>query len=112
MVNYFLVEKRKERPYTYTDIYLAFHIPAPQTDTYTVQTLSSNLISGYEVISVASDTFYKHALNDETASIQTTLVYKKTGNITLTSSVDNAKDILSMISCFLKILPMSLLFDV
>ena len=101
-----------DRPYTYTDIYLSFQIPAPQGDAYKIQTLSSNLISGYEVISVASDTIYKHALKDTSASIQTTLIYKKTGNFTLKPTVGDVMQLLSMVSCFLKLLPMSLIVDV
>ncbi|CAF3979799.1 unnamed protein product, partial [Rotaria sp. Silwood1] len=69
--------KRMNRLYTYTDIYLGFQIPTPQEDTYKIQTLSSNLISGHEVISVASNIFFKYVLNDTSASIETTLIYKK-----------------------------------
>ncbi len=101
-----------DRLYTYTDIYLAFQVPAPQGDTYKIETLSSNIISGYEVISVASDTIYKHALQDPSASIQTTLIYKKTGNFTLKPTVADVMNLFSMISCFLKLLPMSLIVDV
>ncbi|CAF4288640.1 unnamed protein product, partial [Adineta steineri] len=105
-------KKRMDRPYTYTDIYLGFNIPPPSGNTYKIQALSSNLISGYEVISVASNTFYKHALNDSNASIQTTLVYKKnTRNVTEEPSIGQLMDILSMVSCFKKILPITLLLD-
>ncbi|CAF4092876.1 unnamed protein product, partial [Adineta steineri] len=105
-------KKRMDLPYTYTDIYLGFNIPPPSGNTYKIQALSSNLISGYEVISVASNTFYKHALNDSNASIQTTLVYKKnTRNFTEEPSMGQLLDVLSMVSCFKKILPMTLLLD-
>jgi len=101
-----------DRPYTYTDIYLGFHVPAPQGDKYTIQTLSSNLISGYEVISVASDLFYKYTVNDTSASIQSTLIYKKTGNFTIEPTIGSLLNILSIASCFLKLLPTSLILDV
>ncbi|CAF4304757.1 unnamed protein product, partial [Adineta steineri] len=105
-------KKRMDLPYTYTDIYLGFNIPPPSGNTYKFQALSSNLISGYEVISVASNTFYKHALNDSNASIQTTLVYKKnTRNFTEEPSMGQLLGVLSMVSCFKKILPMTLLLD-
>lgn len=101
-----------DRPYTYTDIYLGFRIPAPDGDTYKIQTLSSNLISGHEVVSIASNTFFKHLLNDTSASIQTTLVYKKTGNITIEPTIGSVLNVLSIASCYLKILPTSLILDV
>ncbi|CAF0941667.1 unnamed protein product [Adineta steineri] len=104
-------QKRMNRPYTYTDIYLGFNIPPPSGNTYKIEALSSNLISGHEVMSLASNTFYKHALDDPSASIQTTLVYKNTGNFTGQPSVGQLLDLLSMVSCFLKILPTSLLLD-
>lgn len=100
------------RPYTYTDIYLGFNIPQPIGDTYKIQALSSNLISGHEVISLASNTFYKHALNDTSASIETTLLYKNIGNFTGQPSIGQLLNLLSMASCFLKLLPTSLLLDV
>ena len=83
LIKFYLVEKRKDTPYTYTDIYLGFQVSEPQEDNYKIQTLSSNLITGYEVVSVASDIFLKYALNDTSASIQTTLIYKKTGRFTI-----------------------------
>ena len=49
---------------------------------YTIQALSSNLISGHEAVALASNLFYKYALNDTSASIQTTLIYKNIGNST------------------------------
>ncbi|CAF3863736.1 unnamed protein product [Adineta steineri] len=104
-------KKRMNRPYTYTNIYLGFNIPAPNGSTYKIQALSSNLISGYEVISIASNTFYKHALNDSSVSIQTTLVYKNTRNFTEDPSMGRLSDMLRMVSCFKKILPTSLLLD-
>jgi hypothetical protein len=107
-----LLERRKDRPYTYTDIYLAFNIPKLVGNISKIQTLSSNLISGHEVISLASDTFYKYALNDTSASIQTTLIYKNTGNLTAQPSIGDLLTLLSTASCFLKLLPTSLLLDV
>jgi hypothetical protein len=101
-----------DRPYTYTDIYLGFEIPAPQADRYKIQTLSSNLITGYEAISVASDTVYKHALNDTSASIQTTLIYKRTGNFSIEPTIGGLLNLLSIASCFLKFIPTSLILDV
>ncbi|CAF2369258.1 unnamed protein product [Rotaria sp. Silwood2] len=101
-----------DRPYTYTDIYLAFNIPKPTRNKYKIQTLSSNLISGYEVISLASNTFYKYALNDTDASIQTTLIYKKIGNFTTQPSIEDILNYISTISCILKFLPFTLSFDI
>lgn len=106
------VEKRTDRPYTYTDIYLGFELPLPKGNQYKIQTLSSNLISGHEVVSVASDIFYKYALNDTTASIETTLIYKKTGNFSIEPTIGSLLNVLSIASCFLKILPTSLILDV
>jgi len=100
------------RLYTYTDIYLGFNIPKPVGNTYKIQALSSNLISGHEVLSLASNTFYKYALNDTSASIQTTLIYKNTGNFTGQPSIGQLLNLLSLASCFLKLLPTSLLLDV
>jgi len=101
------------RPYTYTDIYLAFNIPKPmENDTYKIQTLSSNLISGHEIVSLTSNTFYKYILNDTSASIQTTLIYKRTGNLTSEPTIGDLLNLLSIASCFLKFLPTSLLLDV
>ncbi|CAF3562792.1 unnamed protein product [Adineta steineri] len=111
-IDKYIWQKRMDRPYTYTDIYLGFHIPAPQGDTYKIQTLSSNLISGYEVFSVASDLFYKYTLNDTSASIQSTLIYKKTGNLTIEPTLGSVFNLLSIVSCSLKILPTSLILDV
>ncbi len=107
-----ILEKRINRPYTYTDIYLGFNIPEPVNNIYKIQTLSSNLISGYEVVSLASNTFYKYALNDTSASIQTTLIYKNIGNYTVKPTIGDLLNLLSMASCFLKLLPTSILLDV
>ncbi|CAF1113916.1 unnamed protein product [Adineta steineri] len=104
-------QKRMDRLYTYTDIYLGFNIPAPSRDKYKIEALSSNLISGYEVISIASNTFYKHALNDSNASIQTTLVYKNTRNSTEKLWNANQFNLLNMPLCFEKVLPSLLLPD-
>ena len=101
-----------DRLYTYTDIYLGFIIPKPIGNTYKMQALSSNLISGHEVVSIASNTFYKYALNDTSASIKTTLVYKKIGNFTVQRSIGELLNLLSIASCFIKVLPTSLLLDV
>ncbi|CAF4741174.1 unnamed protein product, partial [Rotaria sp. Silwood2] len=75
-------QKRMDQQYTYTDIYLGFIIPKPNGNTYKIQALSSNLISGHEVFSLASNTFYKYILNDTSVSIQTTLIYENIGNFT------------------------------
>lgn len=101
-----------DEPYTYTDIYLGFNIPKPIGNKYKIQALSSNLISGHEVISVASNTFYKYILNDTSASIQTTLIYKNTGNFTSQPSVGSLLSLLNIASCFLKMIPTSLMLDV
>ena len=101
-----------DRPYTYTDIYLGFHIPKPNGNIYKIQTLSSNLIAGHEIASLTSNTFYKYILNDTSASIQTTLIYENTGNFTGQPSIGQLLNLLSMASCFLKLLPTSLLLDV
>ena len=77
-----------------------------------MQALSSNLISGYEVFSVASDTFFKHASNDSSASIETTLIYKKTGNYTFQPTLGDILNIMSIASCFAKLIPTSLILDV
>lgn len=106
------VEKRTDRPFTYTDIFLGFHVPAPQNGTYTIQALSSNLISGHEVVAVASNLFYKHALGDTGASIESALIYKKTGNLTIEPTVGGALSVLSLVSCFIKLLPLPLILDV
>ncbi|UJR37764.1 hypothetical protein I4U23_030457 [Adineta vaga] len=111
-MNKYIWQKRVDRPYTYTDIYLGFHIPAPQGNTYKIQTLSSNLISGYEVVSVASNLFYKYILNDTSASIQSTLIYRKTGNFTIEPTISGALNLLNIVSCFIKILPFGLILDV
>ena len=101
-----------DRPYTYTDIYLAFNIPQPIEDKYTMQILSSNLISGHEILSLTSNTFYKYILNNTNASIQTTLIYKNLGNFTAQPTVADLLNLLSIASCFLKLIPTSLLLDV
>ncbi len=101
-----------DRPYTYSDIYLGFEIPAPQGDKYKIQTLSSNVITGYEILSVASDVVYKHALGDKDAAIETTLIYKQTGNFTIQPTLGGLLNLLSIASCFLKLLPTSLIMDV
>ncbi|CAF3666934.1 unnamed protein product [Rotaria sp. Silwood1] len=111
-MNKYVWQKRMDRPYTYTDIYLGFQIPTPQEDTYKIQTLSSNLISGHEVVSVATNIFFKYALNDTSASIETTLIYKKTGNLTIEPTLSSLLNVLSIGSCFLKIIPTSLILDV
>jgi len=108
----FILEQRIDRSYTYSDIYLGFEIPLPQGDEYKILTLSSNLISGHEILSVASDVVYKHVLNDSSASIQTTLIYKRTGNLTIEPTIGGLLNLLSIASCFLKILPTSLILDV
>ena len=101
-----------DRPHTYTDIYLAFNVPAPQGNTYTMQVLSSNLIAGYEAFSVASNTFIKHAKQDANASIQTTLIYQKTGAFTMPNSLRDFSGFLGSFSCVLNVLPSSLFLDV
>jgi len=106
------LEKRIDRPYTYTDIYLAFDIANSDQGNYTVKTLSSNLIAGYEIVSVASDAVYKHALQNMQASIKTTLVYKRVGNITFEPTAGGFFTLLNMASCFVKIIPTSLILDV
>jgi hypothetical protein len=106
------LEKRIDRPYTYTDIYLAFNVAKPSGNTYRMQALSSNLVSGHEVISVASNTFYKHAMNDSSASIETTLVYKATANFTAKPTVGDLFNLLNIASCVLKSIPISLIIDV
>ena len=100
------------RLFTYTDIYLAFNLPKPSGNAYTIQALSSNLISGYEVIALASNVFYKYAMNDTGASIRTTLSYKNTGNSTRLMTIGDVLDYLSQESCRLKFIPTSLLLDV
>ncbi|UJR08477.1 hypothetical protein I4U23_012744 [Adineta vaga] len=106
-------QKRMDRPYTYTDVYLGFNIPKPNGNKYKIQSLSSNLISSHEIVSVASNTFYKYLLNDTSASIQSTLVYKKTENFSEQRSVGELFNFITTVaSCFLKLIPTSLLFDV
>ncbi|CAF1239735.1 unnamed protein product [Adineta ricciae] len=106
-------QKRMKHPYTYTDTYLAFNIPKPTGDRYKVESLSSNLISSHEVVSVASNTFYKYLSNDTSASIQTKLIYKSVGNFTEQQSIGELFDFVTTVaSCFLKLIPTSLLFDV
>ncbi|CAF4280095.1 unnamed protein product, partial [Adineta steineri] len=104
-------QRRIDRLYTYSDIYLGFNIPPPSGNTYKIQALSSHVISGYEVISLASNTFYKHALNDSNASIQTTLVYKNTGNFIKESLINQPSNLSGMPSCLKTILPSSLFPD-
>jgi hypothetical protein len=106
------VEKRLNRLYTYTDNYLAFDVPAPEKNVFKIRTLSSSLIAGYEIFTVASDTFLKYALNDTSASIETTLNYKKLGNFILQPNLGDLLNLLSVASCFLKFLPTSLILDV
>ena len=101
-----------DRLSTYTDIYLAFQVPDPTDNTFKIQTLSSNIISGYESIAVASNTLLKYKLNDTSASIDTTLVYKKTGNFSLQPNLGDVLNILSIASCFAKMIPTSLILDV
>lgn len=94
------------------DIYLGLIIPKPSSEnSYTIQVLSSNLISGYEVIALTSNIFYKHVMNDTDASIQTTLIYKNTGNRTRLITLGDILDYLSQESCSLKFIPTSLLLD-
>lgn len=107
------IEQRTDHPSTYTDIYLAFQIStSSEADQYKVQTLSSNLISGYEIVSVASDTIYKNVLNNADASIKTTLMYKQSGNFTVQPTIGGLFNLLSIASCFLKFIPTSLILDV
>ena len=106
------IEKRTKRLYTYTDIYLAFQVSEPQGDNYTMKTLTSNLVSGYEAVSVASDVLMKYLANDTSASIETTLTFKKTGNFTVQPNLGDILNILSIASCFLKFIPLSLILDV
>ena len=106
------LEKRTKTLYTYTDIYLAFQVSEPQDGNYTMKTLTSNLVSGYEAVAVASNTLLKYLANDTSASIETTLTYKKTGNFTLQPSIGDLLNILSIASCFLKFIPTSLILDV
>ena len=96
------------------DIYLALTIPEPSSsqNRYTIQALSSNLISGYELITLVSNIFYKYTMNDTDASIQTTLIYKNTGNSTRQMTLGDLLDYLSQESCSLKFIPTSLLIDV
>lgn len=101
-----------DRLLTYTDIYLAFNLPKPSANAYTIQALSSNLISGYEVIALASNVFYKYVMNDTSASIQTILTYKDTGNSTPIITIGDILDYLSQQSCLLKFIPTTLLLDV
>ncbi|CAF4713778.1 unnamed protein product [Rotaria sp. Silwood2] len=53
-------QKRIDYLYTYADIYLGFNIPKAIDDTYKIEALSSNLISGFEIVSIAPNTFYKY----------------------------------------------------
>ncbi|CAF4595064.1 unnamed protein product, partial [Rotaria sp. Silwood2] len=53
-------QKRIDYPYTYTDIYLGFNIPKAIDDIHKIEALSSNLISGFEIVSIAPNTFYKY----------------------------------------------------
>lgn len=106
-MNTLVRDRRMHRPSTYTEIYLAFDVSP-----FRLRAASSNLISSYEVIDVASNLFYKYAMNDTDVSIKTTLVYKTTGNWTEQFSIGDLMNILSMASCALKFLPTSLLLDV
>lgn len=107
----FNIDRRKTHPYVYTDIYLAFNIPKPEGNKYKIESLSSNLISGHEIISLASNTFYKYISNDSSASIQTTLIYKNIGNHTARPSFGEIWNFLSSASCKLKFLPTTILLD-
>ena len=104
------LEKRIDRPYTYTEIYFAFELSAPQSDQYIIKTATSSLISGYEAIAVASNVMFKHAVDDPSASIQTTLIFRQSKS-TFSPDMGQVMGILSIASCFIKILPVSLLLD-
>lgn len=108
----FIIEKRIDRPFTYTDIFLAFEILPPDNSTYEVHTLSSNIITGYQIFSIASDMIYKHVSDNMDAKIQSTLIYKQTGNFSIEPSLSSLLSILSIASCTLKLLPPSLILDV
>ncbi|CAF5226257.1 unnamed protein product, partial [Rotaria magnacalcarata] len=86
-MNRYIWQKRIDQSNTYTNIYLGFQISEPREDAYKIQALSSNLISGHEVVSVASNIVFKYALNDTSASIQTTLIYKKTSTLTIEPTI-------------------------
>ena len=107
-----ILDQRLNHPSTYTNIYLAFHLFIPHGDNYQIEALSSNLISGHEVISIASNLFYKYTMNDTDASIQTRLIYKTTGNSTSQQSLGDLLNLLSTTSCALKFLPTSLILDI
>ncbi|UJR08715.1 hypothetical protein I4U23_012972 [Adineta vaga] len=108
-----ILRRRIDRPYTYTDIYLGIKILKPIVrNKYKIQVLSSNLISGYEILSLASNIFYKYALNDTDASIQTTLIFQKTENFTTELNLDTKLNYLSIFSCHLKFLPITLFVDI
>lgn len=104
------LEQRIDRPYTYTEIYFAFELSAPHSDQYIIKTATSSLISGYEAIAVASNVMFKHAVNDPSASIQTTLIFRQSKS-TFSPDIGQVMGILSIASCFIKILPVSLLLD-
>ena len=104
----FLTERRLNRPYTYTDIYLAFHLRKPLNNTYRIDILSSNLILNYETISLASNLVYKLIRNDSNASIQTTIKYEdltKTGEYNVMQLLQTA---LNRLSCLFQIIPLTL----
>ncbi|CAF5169749.1 unnamed protein product, partial [Rotaria magnacalcarata] len=111
-MNRYIWQKRIDQSNTYTNIYLGFQISEPRENAYKIQALSSNLISGHEVVSVASNIVFKYALNDTSASIQTTLIYKKTSTLTIEPTIGSLMNILSIASCFLKLLPTSIILDV
>jgi hypothetical protein len=82
-----VLDQRSARPSTYTEIYLGFSIPRPDGNRVEIEALSSNLISGYQATSVASNILYKYAMNDTRASIETTLIYKNTGHFPVQPSL-------------------------
>ena len=87
------------------------NIPKPLNNTYKFQVSSSNLITGYEILSLASNTFYKSIFNDSTASIQTSLIYKNDINSTGQLTTKEMLAYLDSFSCFLKMIPISLISD-
>jgi hypothetical protein len=86
-------------------------VSGPEGENYIMKSLTSNLVSSHEAVSVASDILFKYLANDTSASIETTLTYKKTGSFTLTTNIRDILNRLSTASCFLKFLPMSLILD-
>ena len=105
-------ERRTDQLATYLDIYLAFQIPKPTNNTFKIQILSSHLITGYEAIGVASNTFFKYTLNDTSASIQTQLIYREIENMTLKLNLGSLFSMVSVTSCYVKVIPISLMIDV